>query len=73
MVPPISGKRGRRIPTIQSGVETMGKRKLTPAEERAYVDLARAARRLRRAQERARKRQRDSRRPENRQGVGNAE
>ena len=51
----------------------MGKRKLTPAEERAYVDLARAARRLRRAQERARKRQRDSRRPENRQGVGNAE
>jgi hypothetical protein len=53
----------------------MGKRKLTPAEERAYVELARAARRLRLAQERARKShgQTDSRRPANRQGVGHVE
>lgn len=31
----------------------MGRRKLTPAEERAYSALARAARRLREAQEAA--------------------
>lgn len=52
----------------------MEKRRLTPAEERAYLDLARAARRLRAAQERARRRgQRDSKRPANRQGAGHAE
>ena len=53
----------------------MGKAKLTPAEERAYAELARAARRLRRAQERARKRhgQEDSTRPARRQGVARAE
>jgi hypothetical protein len=33
----------------------MGKRRLTPAKERAYLDLARAARRLRRTQDRAQK------------------
>lgn len=34
----------------------MGKRPLTPAEIRAYQDLARAAKRLRRAQQRAERR-----------------
>lgn len=43
----------------------MGKRKLTPAEARAYVDLARAARRLRAAQERAaRRRPQSTERPQ---------
>lgn len=35
----------------------MGKRKLTPEEERAYLELAKAARRLRQAQERAKRQQ----------------
>ena len=34
----------------------MGKRKLTPEEERAYLELAQAARRLRQAEERAKRR-----------------
>jgi len=51
----------------------MKKPRLTPAEERAYVDLARAARRLRRAKELRHKRQKDLRRPASRQEVPHAQ
>lgn len=48
----------------------MGKRKLTPAEDRAWADLAQAARRLRQAEECARRqRQAGGKRPQAGKGV----
>lgn len=54
--------------TTQPEIIDMGKRKLTAAELAAYRELARAAAKLRRAQERAEKTQ-DSRQSDNRRAV----
>ncbi|MDY0171077.1 MAG: hypothetical protein RBS80_31345 [Thermoguttaceae bacterium] len=49
----------------------MGKRKLTPEETRAYRALARAARRLREAQERAEQERAEETRPAKRRAKNN--
>ena len=51
----------------------MGKRKLTPGEERAWEDLARAAKRLRQAETRAKRARKARKRPEGRQEVSRAD
>ncbi len=47
----------------------MGKRKLTPAEERAWLDLARAAKRLKQAEKRAVRQRQRAKQPASRKGA----
>ena len=55
-IPPFRGKGVAQTLILKREKRAMGKRKLTPAESRAYAELAEAARRLRVAQERAERR-----------------